>query len=740
MYEDDEFEIEVTLEEIFGTGIQSVEQTVTSDAPGGINEFTVTLTNGKQSVFRVRNGDSGGSPVPVASAADMTDEGKTYLYLGSEDGYAFAHWYYYDGEWKDSGVYGQGAAGFSPTATVEKNGSTTTITITDQNGTTTANVEDGTESHTKVVFMPVAYYENDNSSGDCTVIKTGRSGKVIMYDTGASHSYDLIKGELRDLGITHVDYFILTHYHADHYWNLESLMNDNYIDSDTVVYLPKSAGVQVSNWGNESWVRSTVAGLQTIEPNSNTVLDVDDVHITFFNCDDADIAYYDQTTTLLNGPDCNNYSICSYVTIGETTILMAGDIQPAAEQYLYDNGYIHKCDILKIPHHSYDNAASMDFYLTVNPTYSVAFLNAYMEQKLMPSFNSRRTAYLSALGSKVYITGHGAVRVGVGQDLYTLYPNSSSDLRYKFKHQTVTLFVDSTYRGSLSNGSYEYPFKTVHEALAFASGLTIFYVQIMFLNDYTDSLGIALELSNAIPMIGIDGTGYNVTLPQIRVHKSYLELLNLTVDTTATISINASEHSCLRLVNVNITTNKRSAATVANGRGINANMYSKVWLENCTLSNLRAVFGCNAGGEVIGTGVLGQNNEYLFTASNGKGVTLRDSSIAFDNLVNEASASIDMANVNDSRQYSSTGGYLLFKADAGNTQTTYTIDLTSSVYRRKTMILTDSAGMVKVINRWANSMAVLDVVTPASPVTTVAVNGYTLSVTTTELISIYVMN
>ena len=142
----DNYEIDVTLDELFGTGISSVEQTVESLEPGGINEFTVTLTNGQISVIKVRNGNPGGTPAPVTLASQMTDTSLTYLYLGSEPGYAFAHWYYYNDGWRDSGVYGSGTkgdTGFSPKARVYKIGNTATISITDEDGTTSATVEDG---------------------------------------------------------------------------------------------------------------------------------------------------------------------------------------------------------------------------------------------------------------------------------------------------------------------------------------------------------------------------------------------------------------------------------------------------------------------------------------------------------------------------------------------------------------------------------------------------------------------
>ena len=48
-----------------------------------------------------------GSPTPVSTVAEMTDESSVYLYTGSETGYTAGNWYYYDGTaWTSGGTYG----------------------------------------------------------------------------------------------------------------------------------------------------------------------------------------------------------------------------------------------------------------------------------------------------------------------------------------------------------------------------------------------------------------------------------------------------------------------------------------------------------------------------------------------------------------------------------------------------------------------------------------------------------
>lgn len=52
-----------------------------------------------------------GQPVPVNLASGMVDTDTIYLYVGSETGYEFAHWYYHNGSaWVDGGLYGDGTA------------------------------------------------------------------------------------------------------------------------------------------------------------------------------------------------------------------------------------------------------------------------------------------------------------------------------------------------------------------------------------------------------------------------------------------------------------------------------------------------------------------------------------------------------------------------------------------------------------------------------------------------------
>lgn len=106
---------------------------------------------------------SGLGNVVITSSADMTDTSKIYIYEGEEEGYTAGHFYYYNGSvWADGGQYyvgldgengtdgvngtdgTDGIDGFSPVASVTQTETGARISITDKNGTTTADVTNGT--------------------------------------------------------------------------------------------------------------------------------------------------------------------------------------------------------------------------------------------------------------------------------------------------------------------------------------------------------------------------------------------------------------------------------------------------------------------------------------------------------------------------------------------------------------------------------------------------------------------
>lgn len=63
-----------------------------------LQDFATKLTDKYKTIFS--------SPLVASTVADMTDEEKVYVYVGSETGYTSGNWYYYNGSaWVSGGIY-----------------------------------------------------------------------------------------------------------------------------------------------------------------------------------------------------------------------------------------------------------------------------------------------------------------------------------------------------------------------------------------------------------------------------------------------------------------------------------------------------------------------------------------------------------------------------------------------------------------------------------------------------------
>ena len=135
-----------------GVGIKSVTQTTTSSADGGSNVITVTKTDNTTSTFTVKNGSKGSK-----------------------------------GDKGDTGANGKdGADGYSPTVSVNKQGTVTTLTVTDKNGTKSVSINDG--ENTSSATYPDYWTEELETKADAiqsAMEKAGRNKSAFLWYTDA---------------------------------------------------------------------------------------------------------------------------------------------------------------------------------------------------------------------------------------------------------------------------------------------------------------------------------------------------------------------------------------------------------------------------------------------------------------------------------------------------------------------------------------------------------------------------
>lgn len=191
-----------------------------------------------------------------------------------------------------------------------------------------------------------------------------RNGTTLMIDSFSASAWTSVKADLARLGIVHLDYFMLTHWHDDHCGNVLNLISEGYIDSKTVVILPQpldtsATGSLPPDWStvvtNESTITSALsgAGITPIRPTEGQKIDIDGCTLEFWNADHS-VYYPGQSYASTN---YNDWSLCAYLKTGTCEICFTGDIGPTGQAYMVSLGTMRKADVMTAPHHGWTNGS-----------------------------------------------------------------------------------------------------------------------------------------------------------------------------------------------------------------------------------------------------------------------------------------------------------------------------------------------------------------------------------------------
>ena len=195
-------------------------------------------------------------------------------------------------------------------------------------------------------------YFLDVGQADAAILQCG--DEVMMIDGGESADSSLIYSYLtKTLGITHIDYMIATHPHADHIGSLSGALN---ACSVGVVYSP------VTSYDSKQF--SSLVKYTQKQGRDLTVPEVGDS----FAFGDAQVQFLSPSQKYSN---TNDSSIVVRIVHGINTFLFAGDAEWDAEHDMVDSGYDLSATVLKVGHHGSDTSSSYVFLREVMPKYAV---------------------------------------------------------------------------------------------------------------------------------------------------------------------------------------------------------------------------------------------------------------------------------------------------------------------------------------------------------------------------------
>lgn len=230
-----------------------------------------------------------------------------------------------------------------------------------------------TSTYANHPFMKVHFI--DVGQGDAILVQTA-DNKNIQIDGGyGTRGNSLWQGGGQPLAlnyliqnnITHLDYIIETHRHADHYGGLNDIIASNisygrYISPrNPYIYQPG----------------------MTLELESST-------EFIFFNIG------YPQT---YNGSSVNNTSIVLKAIYGDAEFLFTGDAEGPVQDWMFSQCYDLSSDVLKVSHHgssSNDTSSALFLSATLNQFAKIAILtfgtgNPYNHPHSLPRFANFQT-------------------------------------------------------------------------------------------------------------------------------------------------------------------------------------------------------------------------------------------------------------------------------------------------------------------------------------------------------------
>ncbi len=191
-----------------------------------------------------------------------------------------------------------------------------------------------------------------------SMILTSPDGKTLLLDTGNSTATGYVTGALDAMGVTHLDYILISHPHSDHVNGLYAILDQYGAD---IVYTSNFAhDYQLNDYG--------VTHIRLHEGDSFSF--GGQVRVDVYNPPE-EIAYPEQDD-YYGDRFYNDHSLALKFTYGTSTVMLAGDLYMSAEREIVERwGDALDCDVMKANHHGGDTSSCAEWLEAVSPNITV---------------------------------------------------------------------------------------------------------------------------------------------------------------------------------------------------------------------------------------------------------------------------------------------------------------------------------------------------------------------------------
>lgn len=496
-----------------------------------------------------------------------------------------------------------------------------------------------TNFNTKYIFPK--FWENARS-GDIELIK--HNDINILIDCYRSADWLNVKAMLDDNEATHIDYFILTHYHGDHEGNFENLVNNGYIDSETVLFLPP----ELITFGIDSKISQYKAFCLEHDLTYNTPYELQTVELddyfkfTFTNCD---VATIEATYT---GSYKNLNSASTVVLFEDRNIkaLFTADAQLKTLQYLYDTKFaLTKLDLYKVEHHAINTDTYVQYINAINPTYSV-ITDGIVDFSMNNESQCATVSVLSDMNSNIFRTSNQNDYLIFGSNGNTLQVVNGIQSDFAPTGDAKGIYVDSTVSyNSIQDGTQLHPYRDLTSAIAsIPNNSKISYT--FYLSDgvygysQTDTTyghqknRITIKCNSRITIQGNSNDNTKVVINGFSINNSNVAINNLTIDNRYQEGINVL-NSRIQTNNV-IITNPDSETSTRSGLILRTG--SSCYMTNTYFDYCNSCINVREGSSLtLENTTYGSHNNYIINEKNGHIVehnypTFEDTTQRYDNM------------------------------------------------------------------------------------------------------------
>ena len=213
-------------------------------------------------------------------------------------------------------------------------------------------------------------------------------GQTMLIDSGPNTFVPLLTKNLQRMGITRLDYVLITHPHSDHQGMFydAAVLGTDFFDLFEIGQVFWRGGYDPDSTGCQMPYRvCTDLGIPIDPIEKGDVVQIGDVRMECL----WPLAG-DGNNLISVGTEINNTSIVVRFDYGEHSSIFTADLYVKGEKGVLEcvDSSLLDADLLKVPHHGFDTSSSVEFLAAISPELAVATSRNPVHSRTLGRYNS----------------------------------------------------------------------------------------------------------------------------------------------------------------------------------------------------------------------------------------------------------------------------------------------------------------------------------------------------------------